>query len=143
MGSGPDWSDENSGGIMPRHTILIIDDTMSCREAVAAMLRRAGYRVICAENSRRALDVLENNSPDIMLLDLAMPDASGPEFLKTVRSQLRWRDLPVILFTGSGDVMDLAQDLGVRDCLVKSQHTSADVRRAIERTLQTRTGEAA
>jgi len=103
---------------MNRFTILIVDDTLSCRESVAAMLRRSGYRVICAENSRRALDVLENNTPDLMLLDLAMPDASGPEFLEAVRQDLRWRDLPVILFTGSGDVMELAKDVGVRDCLV-------------------------
>ena len=123
---------------MTRFTILIVDDTLSCRESVAAMLRRSGYRVICAENSRRALDLLENTSPDMMILDLAMPDSSGPEFLQTVRGDLRWRDLPVILFTGSGDVMELAKDMGVRDCLVKSHHSFSDVRHAIERVLHSR-----
>ena len=128
---------------MARFTVLIVDDTLSCRESVAAMLRRSGYRVICAENSRRALDLLENTSPDLMLLDLAMPDSSGPEFLQTVREDLRWRDLPVILFTGSGDVMELARDMGVRDCLVKSDNSCSDVRRAIERVLHNRSGAAA
>ena len=128
---------------MNRFTILIVDDTLSCRESVAAMLRRSGYRVICAENGRRALDVLENNSPDLMILDLAMPDSSGPEFLQTVRADLRWRDLPVILFTGSGDVIELARDMGVRDCLVKSHHSFSDVRRAIEQVLKARSGAAA
>jgi CheY-like chemotaxis protein len=128
---------------MTRFTILIVDDTLSCRESVAAMLRRSGYRVICAENSRRALDMLENSTPDLMLLDLAMPDSSGPEFLEAVRQDLRWRDLPVILFTGSGDVMELARDVGVRECLVKSHHNFSDVRRAIEKVLHGRSGAAA
>ncbi len=128
---------------MNRFTILIVDDTLSCRESVAAMLRRSGYRVICAENGRRALDVLENNSPDLMILDLAMPDSSGPEFLQSVRGDARWRDLPVILFTGSGDVMELAKDMRVRDCLVKSHHSFSDVRRAIEQVLNSRSGAAA
>jgi DNA-binding response OmpR family regulator len=128
---------------MTRYTILIVDDTLSCRESVAVMLRRSGYRVICAENSRRALDLLEDTSPDLMLLDLAMPDSSGPEFLQSVRADLRWRDLPVILFTGSGDVMELARDMGVRDCLVKSHHSFSDVRRAIECVLHGRSGAAA
>jgi CheY-like chemotaxis protein len=128
---------------MTRFTILIVDDTLSCRESVSAMLRRNGYRVICAENSRRALDLLEDSSPDLMLLDLAMPDASAPEFLQTVRGDLRWHDLPVILFTGSGDVMELARDMGVRDCLVKSHHSFSDVRHAIERVLHSRPGAAA
>ena len=91
-----------TGTFMTRFTILIVDDTLSCRESVAAMLRRSGFKVICAENGRRALDVLENHSPDLMLLDLAMPDVSAPEFLQTIRGNLRWRDIPVILFTGSG-----------------------------------------
>ena len=128
---------------MTRFTILIVDDTLSCRESVAAMLRRSGYRVICAENGRRAQDMLEDTSPDLMLLDLAMPDSSGPDFLETVRADLRWRDLPVILFTGSGDVMELAKDMGVRDCLVKSHHSFSDVRHAIERVLHSRPGAAA
>ena len=128
---------------MTRLTILIVDDTLSCRESVGGMLRRSGYRVVCAQNGRRALSLLEDCSPDLMLLDLAMPDMSAPEFLTTIRAHLRWRDLPVILFTGSGDVLDLASDLGVRECLVKSHHTSADVRRAIEQVFRRRPGAAA
>ena len=73
-----------------------------------------------------------------MLLDLAMPDGSAPEFLETIRSQLRWQDLPVVLFTGSGDVLELTHDLGVRHCLVKTQHSFNDVLRTIDGILHKR-----
>jgi CheY-like chemotaxis protein len=121
---------------MKAFTILIVDDTFSCRESVAALLRRSGYRVVCAENGRRALGVMEDCSPDLMLLDLAMPDISALEFLTTIRGQLRWKNLPVILFTGSGDVLELTQDLGVRHCLIKTQHSFNDVLTTIDGILR-------
>ena len=116
-------------------TVLIIDDTFTCRESVATALRKSGYRVVCAENGRRAMSALDECSPDLILLDLAMPDGSAADLLKQVRALPGLGRVPVILFTGSGDVMHLAEGLGVRECLIKSECLVAQIRAAIGRAL--------
>jgi CheY-like chemotaxis protein len=115
--------------------ILVIDDNASCREVVTAALRRSRHKVVCAANSRQAIDLLEDCSPDLLLLDLALPEMSGLELLRSVRQMPQWRDLPVILFTGSGDVMRLADGLGVSECLVKSGFSAESLRNAVDRAL--------
>lgn len=118
------------------YTILLVDDILTCREPIAACLRLAGYRVVCAADGRQALDLLEDCSPDLVLLDMAMPRKTGLEFLQEIREVPQWRDLPVILFTGSGDVLrKLGYELQVEECLVKSQVTPAQIRDAIHRAI--------
>jgi len=102
---------------------------------MAAVLRRAGYRILCAENVRRATDLLDNNTPDLMLLDVAMPDGGGIDFIRSLRQTPQWRELPVILFTGSGDVSLITEGLSVRDCLVKSHATMGQIKSAIRRAI--------
>ncbi|HSZ55875.1 MAG TPA: response regulator [Tepidisphaeraceae bacterium] len=124
------------------HKILIIDDNASCREVVATALRLSRHRVICAGSSREAIQLLENSSPDLILLDLALPEMSGLELLRTVRQMPQWRDLPVILFTGSGDIMHLTQGLGVSECLIKSDFSADALRSAVARALGRRSAAA-
>lgn len=123
---------------MPSQTVLIVEDVETCREPIAAVLRLKGYRVICAENARRARQALEEHSPDVVLLDLALPDVSGLDFLKELRESQLWHDLPAVVFSGSGDVSPLMSGLGVTACLVKSQSSTTQIRAAIERALHPR-----
>jgi two-component system chemotaxis response regulator CheY len=124
------------------HKILIIDDNASCREVVAAALRSSRHKVLCAHSSREAMALLENTSPDLVLLDLALPEMSGLELLRSVRQMPHWRDLPVILFTGSGDIMHLTHGLGVSECLIKSDFSAEGLRRAVDRALGRRSAAA-
>jgi CheY-like chemotaxis protein len=115
--------------------ILIVDDSYSCCEAVAGMLRRMGHRVSCAAGYRQAIQIIEQSSPDLMLLDLALPDGSGIDLLHQLRHDLK-QDFPVIVFTGSADVQPLVSDgLGVTDCLVKSLASSSHIRAAVDQAL--------
>lgn len=125
---------------MPQ-TILLVDDSAVCREAVAACLRMSGYRVACAADGREARDLLDNCFPDLVLLDLAMPRMSGLDLLREIRQMPEGRDLPVILFTASGDVAATFHDLGVQDCLVKTQVSVATIRFTIARAVGRRPGQ--
>lgn len=116
-------------------TILMVDDTEACREPIAALLRRAGYRILCAENLRRAATLLDDNTPDLLLLDVAMPDGGGIDFLRELRKSPQFHDLPVILFTGSGDVSLIAEGLNVQEVLVKSHSSMREIQSAIRRAL--------
>jgi CheY-like chemotaxis protein len=79
-------------------TVMIIDDDVSIREAIGAVLEDEGYLVVCAENGRRALEVLrEIPPPDLLLLDLMMPVMNGWEFLSALEADRFLCGLPVVV----------------------------------------------
>ncbi len=80
--------------------ILVVDDEAANRLLVAATLGAFGYRVVEAESGREALRLVEEQSPDLILLDLSMPGMDGATFLKTLRGELR-SDAKVALYTAS------------------------------------------
>ncbi|HRX86336.1 MAG TPA: response regulator [Phycisphaerae bacterium] len=108
--------------------ILIVDDVPACRETVAEILMGQDHTVFCAERGDEAIDVLTRERVDLMLLDIVMPRLDGLSLLRIVRRNQEWRDLPVILLTGTSDREHVrtAAALGVQGYLLKAQ-LSADV----------------
>jgi CheY-like chemotaxis protein len=90
--------------------ILVVDDEAESRDALAKLLSKEGYAVICAENGRRALDCLTWMTPALIILDLMMPVMSGWEFLAQQKRAARMRSVPVVVVTGSGLVHDVEAD---------------------------------
>ena len=76
--------------IMPRHTILVVDDEPSIRDMLATSLDAAGYNVLQAENAQKAHGLVVDKHPDLVLLDWMMPGTSGLELLRRLK-----RDEPV------------------------------------------------
>ena len=107
-------------------TILVVDDDPSCRDLLRRLLPRMGHTVVVATNGRDALEVLEAQMPQLILLDLAMPQMDGLSFLRLLRQRSDFHDVPVILVSGlaSRETVRIASGLGVRDYLVKSEFTS-------------------
>src|SRR5687768_11474099 len=83
--------------------ILLVDDTPAAIEPVARYLARAGHDVACVTSGRDALYHVMAHLPDVVVLDLLMPEMDGPSFLKVVRSYLRLKTLPVVVLTGLSD----------------------------------------
>jgi putative two-component system response regulator len=79
--------------------VLCVDDNRMNRELVVATLADANMDLLVAENGREALDVLEREAVDVVLLDLVMPVQDGASTLKTLRADPRWEFLPVIVLT--------------------------------------------
>jgi CheY-like chemotaxis protein len=102
--------------------VLVIDDEPDNREAVARFLRRCGHDPVCAANGREAMATLIETNASVVLLDLSMPEMDGVEFLRAMRSYLRWITLPVIVITGISDtaMIDRATDLGVKHVFRKA-----------------------
>ncbi|HEX7831757.1 MAG TPA: HD domain-containing phosphohydrolase, partial [Thermoanaerobaculia bacterium] len=82
-----------------RARLLCVDDNRMNRELVAATLADANMDVVTAENGREALELLEREAIDAVLLDLVMPVQDGTSTLKLLRSDSRWEFLPVIVLT--------------------------------------------
>jgi DNA-binding response OmpR family regulator len=99
-------------------TILIIDDQPSIRELVELYLVADGFRVVAARNGREGLFVARQEQPDLILLDVMMPDMDGYSFLKEHRKE---RDTPIIILTARGEDTDrvLGLEMGADDYVTK------------------------
>src|SRR6185437_17182491 len=105
--------------------ILVVEDHAVVREPLARLLRFEGYRTLCAGNGNEALAELQDNTVDLILLDLMMPKKDGGALLEQLRADPGWRALPVILLTGviEGSLLDRARELRVEHILYKSRFT--------------------
>ena len=104
-------------------TILVVDDTALARDAVAKLLEHEGFKTMRAKNGKEAWAMMYHDRPDLVLLDLMMPEMDGVTFLAMVRRDPRWRALPVVVLTGADDrdkLITRAWDLGVSDLVPKA-----------------------
>ena len=85
---------------MPATHILIIDDDKILVKLVSIRLERSGFKVSSASSAREALAYLKGKKPDLIILDLIMPEMGGFEFLKRLRADDKNRDIPVIMLSG-------------------------------------------
>jgi DNA-binding response OmpR family regulator len=99
-------------------TILVVDDKKELRAMVKAYLEQEGFRVVVAANGQEALFVARHEKPDLILLDIMMPEMSGYDFL---RSYSREADTPVLMLTAKIDEADkvLGLELGADDYITK------------------------
>jgi PAS domain S-box-containing protein len=86
-------------GNRAEHRVLVIDDDAETREMVCRLLERAEWMVDQADNGLSGLDRLAAEPPDIILLDLMMPEMDGFEFLAKIGEDERWRGVPVVVMT--------------------------------------------
>ena len=87
---------------MKQYSILVVDDEESLRDICREVLERAGYTVLLAENGRQALTILEEESVDLVLTDLRMPQMGGIELLQTAKE--RNLDAEFLIMTGFGTI---------------------------------------
>ena len=114
--------------------ILIVDDNCDAGEGLARAFRQSGHEVTCVPNGKEALAEVLHETPDVVLLDLMMPDMDGPSFLQVVRLYLKMHALPVVVLTGftSSPLIERALHLGVHSVMVKGKSSSSDVLKALE-----------
>ncbi|EDN67161.1 Response regulator receiver protein [Beggiatoa sp. PS] len=81
------------------HHVMVLEDDPSSRQLMEAMLTKAGWSVSTAENGRIGLEKIAKNIPDLILLDLMMPEMDGFEFTMRLRENEKWRAIPIIVLT--------------------------------------------
>ena len=98
--------------------VLVVDDEEDIRKLVAHLLRRAGHDVVEADNGRSALRTLHASPPDLVLLDVSMPELDGWQTLERIRDL---SDVPVLMLTARGDELERVRGLqaGADDYVVK------------------------
>ena len=101
--------------------ILVVDDTPANIQTVAAILKGKGYQLSVATNGKQALDALTKIRPDLILLDVMMPELDGFETCQRIKSSEAWRDIPVIFLTAKTDTADIVKgfEMGAVDYVGK------------------------
>src|SRR5690242_6334765 len=109
--------------------ILIVDDNFDHVTTLAKVLKARGYEVASAPDGREALTQVLGNPPDVILLDLLMPEMDGASFLEVVRSYLRLQTLPIIVLTGLPDspLADRTRAGKINAILAKGKATTDDI----------------
>ena len=99
-------------------SVLLVEDEPSISDPFASALARGGFRPSVAITGAQALLLLRELSPDVVLLDLALPDADGRDVCRQIRAE---SDVPIIIITASGSVTDrvVGLELGADDYVVK------------------------
>lgn len=94
---------------MPEQKILLVDDEPGIRESVQAYLEDEALQVQVASNATEAWDLIQEQTPDLVISDIMMPKVSGYEFLQKLREDPRFRSLPVVFLTARGMTTDRIQ----------------------------------
>ncbi|MHB8507823.1 MAG: response regulator [Candidatus Dormibacteria bacterium] len=81
------------------HTILLVDDDPQLSHVVSMFFEIEGYVVLVAKDGMKALEMLGETLPDIVLCDLNMPDMDGAEVCRRIRSNPKAKDIPIVIFT--------------------------------------------
>ena len=115
--------------------VMVVDDVPVIRETIAKLLRYEGFETVCAANGVEALGHLRTCDPDVVLLDIMMPEMDGMQLLANLRSQPRWRNMPVILMSALSDDghQSQAEQLGANEYLVKTQFNAMHILKSIRR----------
>ncbi|MFD3156480.1 response regulator [Haloimpatiens sp. FM7330] len=101
--------------------ILVVDDEEHIRELIKYNLESNGYKVICAENGVKALEIAKEERPKLILLDLMLPGIDGYDVCKQIRGDKNISYIPIIMITAKGEEIDkiLGLELGADDYITK------------------------
>ena len=99
--------------------ILIADDEQQLALAVKIRLQSRGYQVVTASDGRQALELIEKESPDLVILDVLMPTMDGYSCLREINSRFGRGKLPILILTARDRMKDLFELEGIEDYVVK------------------------
>jgi CheY-like chemotaxis protein len=129
-------------GMLTRHVVMIVEDTVEIAEVIQAALARANLKTVHELHGGKALSRYEEHKPDLILLDIGLPDISGWQFLEGLKERHKAANKslpPVIVITAFGDPANrlVGKFQGVHDYLIKP-FTAAEVERVVTKALATR-----
>lgn len=121
---------------MYKTRVLIVDDELSIIKFLRANLESSGYQVLTAMNGVEAIQTFEMELPDLVILDIMMPEMDGFEVYRRIRE---WSQIPIIMLSARGDESDKVKclDLGADDYITKpfgAKELIARVKAVLRRT---------
>jgi two-component system alkaline phosphatase synthesis response regulator PhoP len=124
---------------MEQKTVLIVEDEEDAAELFAEMMRVSGFRVLKTSKSAPAISMMTADKPDLVLLDIMMPEISGLDILRQMRRDPNLANIPVIMVTAKSMPADIknGMEAGASTYLTKPVGFQ-ELKEAVERTLGTK-----
>lgn len=118
-------------------SILLVEDDPFLIDIYTVKLKEAGFLVEVAEDGETTLRKIKEKIPDLLILDLVLPQLDGWEILKEVKSNPKLKNIPVIVFSNLGQKGDVEKglDMGATKYLIKAQYTPSEVVEEIKKIL--------
>ncbi len=114
------------------HTILVVDDEADVRRFLTAVLAKAGFETLTAKDGREALEIATREHPDLVILDLMMPNQTGTDFYRRLTKDDELGAIPIIIVSGlAGRHLAVKQPFAVFDKPIEPEAFVATVERAL------------
>jgi len=119
------------------HKLAIIEDDPAISQMYRMKFESEGYKVETAENGKIGLDMIEKMKPDMVLLDLMMPEMNGDEMLEIMRATEWGKDIPVIVLTNMGEqeIPAKIEKLGINAFVLKAEMTPKQVEELVKKEI--------
>lgn len=120
--------------------ILVVEDSENVRRSYVDLLSNAGYEVLEAGEGEKALEIIKNQRPDLILLDLLLPEVDGFETLARLKDDQQMRHIPVLVLSALDGKVHIEKILksGARDYVVKGSHSPEELIGKIQKLLSPR-----
>lgn len=117
---------------MQSKSVLIVDDELSILVPLQFLMEQNGFHVVLAQSGRDAFEALEKSKPDLILLDIMLPDLDGYEIFQMIRANPAWDGIKVIFLTAKNRDGDIAKglNLGV-DAYITKPFSNAELLAAV------------
>jgi DNA-binding response OmpR family regulator len=116
--------------------VLVVDDEPNIVMSLEFLMRRAGFEVAVARNGREALEALEGAPPDLLLLDVMMPEFDGYEVCERIRARTEWNATKIVMLTARGREVERERGLSLgADAYVTKPFSTRDLVEQVKRML--------
>ena len=107
--------------ISVKKKILVVDDEEVTTHLAKTFLERNGFDVVCAYDGAQALSLAKSEHPDLVLLDIMLPDIDGFEVCRRLKGDVMFRGMPILMFTAKGLSKDVqkGREVGADEYLIK------------------------
>src|SRR5579872_6813403 len=113
----------------PGKSVLLADDDMTLREMYAERLKAEGFTVVTAKDGKETLEKIKEDRPNVILLDVMMPEMNGIDVLKKIKADEDTKNIPVIILTALVQDRQKMESMsnGAEDYIIKSETMPGDV----------------
>ena len=116
--------------------VLVVDDEPNIVMSLEFLMRRAGFEVAVARNGREALDAIDGTPPDLLLLDVMMPEFDGYEVCERIRARPEWSGTKIVMLTARGREVERERGLALgADAYVTKPFSTRDLVEQVKRML--------
>ncbi len=115
--------------------IMVVDDEPDILTTVGKILELSGYEVIRAIDGRDCLSKLNANKPDLILLDIMMPEMSGWDVAARIKENPQWNAIPIVFLTAKGDVMSKGMGSLAAEDYITKPFDIKDLKNRVEKAL--------